>query len=91
MRYISHKDDYDSNYGIWLFVLILSLQIVKSVSDANMSYRVSKLGVNITNGLTLMIFDKALKYPSIAEKRFSESDIVNYSQVDAERMASGGS
>ena len=44
----------------------------------------------MTNGLTLLIFDKALKYPSISEKEFSEADIVNYSQVDAERMSSGG-
>ena len=59
------------------------LLIIKSICDANMSYRFSKLGVNMTNGLTLLIFDKALKYPSIAEKEFSEADIVNYSQVDA--------
>jgi hypothetical protein len=38
----------------------------------------------------MLIFTKSLRYQSIAEKEFSESDIVNYSQVDAERMSSGG-
>jgi ABC-type multidrug transport system fused ATPase/permease subunit len=90
IRYISHKADYEAHYGILLFAGILLMQIVKSICDTNMGYRMGKVGVNLTNGLTLLIFSKSLKYPSVAEKEFEESDIVNYSQVDAERLASGG-
>lgn len=32
MRYISHKEDYAGYYGIVLFVLVVLLEIVKSVS-----------------------------------------------------------
>jgi hypothetical protein len=34
----------------------------------------------------MMIYYKSLRYGSICEKKYTESDIVNYSQVDAERM-----
>lgn len=90
MRYISHRDDYESYYGALLFGIILVLQITRSISEAQLSYRFTKLGVNLTNSLTLLIFTKSLKYPSIAEKEFKDSEIINYSQVDAERMSSGG-
>jgi ABC-type multidrug transport system fused ATPase/permease subunit len=90
MRYIAHKEEYELSDGILLFLGILFMQLAKSISDTNMAYRSARLGGNLTNGLTLLIFNKTLKYPSVAEKEFSESDIINYSQIDAERMASGG-
>lgn len=68
MRYISHRDDYEPYYGGLLFGLILLLQLVKSLSEAHVGYRLTNLGVTLTNSLTLLIFTKALRYPSIAEK-----------------------
>lgn len=44
------------------------------------------LGFNLSNTLSLMVFNKSLKHPLITEKKFSVSDIINYSQVDAQRM-----
>ena len=37
-----------------------------------------------------MIYDKALKHPLMTEKKYSIADIVNYSQVDAQRMTNMG-
>lgn len=73
MRYISHREDYPSGYGGILFALIMVLQVVKSLSEAHLGYRFTRLGINLTNGLTLLIFGKSLRYPSIAEKDFRES------------------
>lgn len=33
-----------------------------------------------------MIYHKTLKHPLITEKQFTIGDIINYSQVDAQRM-----
>ena len=44
------------------------------------------LGFNLSNTLSLLVFNKALKHPLITEKRFTIADIINYSQVDAQRM-----
>jgi membrane protein YdbS with pleckstrin-like domain len=38
----------------------------------------------------MMIYCKSFKYASNAEKQFSESDIINFSQVDAEKMTDMG-
>jgi ATP-binding cassette subfamily C (CFTR/MRP) protein 1 len=37
-----------------------------------------------------MIYHKALRYSTLADKRFSEAEIINYSQTDAERMTYAG-
>ena len=55
-----------------------------------MGYRFTMLGLNVTNNLTLLIYTKSLRFASIAQKDFSESEIINYSQVDAQRFSSGG-
>jgi hypothetical protein len=73
MRYVAHKDDYAYYYGGMLFATVLLLQMVKSLSEAHMGYRFTKLGINLTNSLTLLIYSKSLKYQSIAEKEFSEA------------------
>ena len=44
------------------------------------------LGFNISNTLSLMIYKKSLVHPLITEKEFGVSDIINFSQVDAQRM-----
>jgi hypothetical protein len=38
MNYISHKEDYDSSYGWFLFSLILFLQIVKALLSTQMTF-----------------------------------------------------
>jgi len=90
MRYIAHKEDYADYYGVMLFVFVIVLEIVKSISETHLGYRFTILGINLTNNLTLLIYSKSLKFASIAEKDFSESEIINYSQVDAERLSGGG-
>lgn len=48
-----------------------------------MNFKFGQMGLNLTNSITLLIYNKSLKYPSSSEKIFSESEIINYSQVDA--------
>jgi ABC-type multidrug transport system fused ATPase/permease subunit len=37
-----------------------------------------------------MIYNKSLKYSTLANKKFSEAEIINYSQTDVERMTYAG-
>jgi len=36
-------------------------------------YRFAQIGINLSNSLTMMVYCKSLKYPSLAEKEFSEA------------------
>ena len=38
----------------------------------------------------MIIFNKTLKYPMLADKEYSVSDIINYAEVDADRMTNIG-
>lgn len=86
MDYISNKSDYEVSYGYILFGLTIISSFFRFMSESQMNYKFGQIGLNMTNSITMLIYNKALKYPSSSEKLFSESDIINYSQVDAERM-----
>ena len=51
-----------------------------------MLYDFTVLGFNLSNTLSMMIYNKTLKHPIITEKEFQISEIINFSQVDAQRM-----
>jgi hypothetical protein len=36
--------------------------------------------------INLMIFNKSLKFPIVSNKQFTEADIINYSQIDADNL-----
>lgn len=38
----------------------------------------------------MMIYNKSLKYSTLANKQFSEAEIINYSQTDAEKLTYAG-
>jgi hypothetical protein len=38
----------------------------------------------------MIVYTKSLKYSPLADKEFTEAEIINYSQVDAERLVTIG-
>jgi ABC-type bacteriocin/lantibiotic exporter with double-glycine peptidase domain len=44
------------------------------------------LGIRLSNVVTMIVYNKSMKYAPLADKKFSEAEITNYSQVDAERL-----
>jgi ATP-binding cassette, subfamily C (CFTR/MRP), member 1 len=70
-----------------LIGLILLLKAIKNLAESHMSFSFSTLGFNLSNSLTLCIYDKALKYPTLCSKKFPTSELINYSEVDAQRMS----
>jgi ABC-type transport system involved in cytochrome bd biosynthesis fused ATPase/permease subunit len=52
----------------------------------HLKYRESVLGIDLVSTINLMIFNKAMKISIISNRRFSEADIINYSQIDADNL-----
>lgn len=56
------------------------------VAQSHVYYNFGILGYNLSNTLSLMLYEKSLKHPVLCLKKYSVSEIINYSQVDAQRM-----
>jgi ABC-type bacteriocin/lantibiotic exporter with double-glycine peptidase domain len=69
---------------------ITLLALAKALLQSHLYYRFAVLGFNLSNTLSLLVFAKALRYPALCEKKYSMSEIINYSQVDAQRMTNMG-
>lgn len=65
---------------------MVGLCLVSSIVQTFLWYYFAVLGYNLANTLSLLIYNKALKHPLVSEKQFAIADIINYSQVDAQRM-----
>ena len=65
---------------------MFGLNLFMSILQTFMWYFFAILGYNLSNTMSLLIFDKALKHPLISEKKFTIANIIIYSQVDAQRL-----
>jgi hypothetical protein len=73
------SDDKSLSQGIQLIGLILLLKAIRNLAQTHMWFNFSILGFNLCNSLTLCIYDKALKYPTLCSKKFPTSELINYS------------
>lgn len=69
-----------------LFVLTTVGFLLYSILGVHQQYCQNYLGTNLVGTANLMIFNKALKYPVLSSRKFTETDIINYSQIDAENL-----
>jgi hypothetical protein len=70
---------------------IVLITLGKAIMQSHLYYQFAVCGFNLSNTLSLLIYEKSLKYPALCEKKYSISQIINYSQVDAQRMTNMGS
>jgi hypothetical protein len=80
--YISNYRD-NVGYGVGLFFATFLVAFLTRMTISHMFYRFTILGINLANTVTMMVFTKSLRYSSMADKEFTEGEIINYSQVDA--------
>ena len=85
MDYISNGEKTNEQNGLY-FCSVFLIRVVLAIILPHFYYKICTLGFNLTNTLSLMIYNKATKHPLLTEKNYSVSDIINYSQVDAQRM-----
>jgi ABC-type bacteriocin/lantibiotic exporter with double-glycine peptidase domain len=83
-------EDRSTEEGLLLVGGITLLALAKALLQSHLYYRFAVLGFNLSNTLSLLVFAKALRYPALCEKKYSMSEIINYSQVDAQRMTNMG-
>ena len=65
--FIENNQD-DTSSGIILFLLTLFVTLIHKVLFSQLMYRFSWLGINLNNAFTMMIYCKALKFSSLANK-----------------------
>jgi len=58
----------DIRYGIGIFFLIFLITFINQVTFTHLLYRFTLIGLNLANGLTMLIYCKSLKYSSLASK-----------------------
>ena len=71
----------------WGFVYVAMLVITQAVSYLlfeHIIFQQVMIGVQSTNSLVVLIYDKLLKVSAATNKSFSQGEIVNFIQVDAE-------
>ena len=83
--FLDNKKD-DIERGIILFLATILISIVHRLTFSQFFFRFTNLGIRLSNVVTMIIYHKSLKYSPMANKKFSEAEIINYSQVDAERL-----
>jgi hypothetical protein len=72
--------------GIALFIGVILLTFFKILSQSHVFYKFGIIGFNLSNTLSLLLYEKSLKHPVLCLKKYTVSEIINYSQVDAQRM-----
>jgi ABC-type transport system involved in cytochrome bd biosynthesis fused ATPase/permease subunit len=85
IEYISASQE-DISKGVMLFILTTLGLLLFYILSSYRRYRLRYFGINLTNTINLVIFNKALKFPILSNKQFTEADIINYTQIDAETL-----
>lgn len=85
IEYVSKGEQVIST-SVWLFLLTTLGLLVFNIINIYEKYRIHYFGANLSATINLVIFKKALSVPLLATTRFTEADIINLSQIDAENL-----
>jgi hypothetical protein len=85
IKYIAEGEK-TAGTSILYFFSIFAVTLFMALDTSYLFFSFGVLGFNLSNTLSLLIYNKALKHPLLTEKKFAIGDIINYSQVDAQRM-----
>lgn len=67
MEYIDQKSSEKViSDGTVLFITTLLCTFVKNLAETHGMFRFTQLGINVTNSLTMLIYQKSLKYASLS-------------------------
>jgi hypothetical protein len=66
-------EDRSWDEGIWITVGIVLITLGKAVLQSHLYYQFAVFGFNLSNTLSLLIYEKSLKYPALCEKKYSVS------------------
>lgn len=72
--------------GLILVGLLIASQFLTRMIDEHLGFYQRMIGVQSTNAMVALIYTKELKVSSATNKRFTQGEIVNFVQVDAQKM-----
>ena len=58
----------DIGYGVFLFFVTLMLNVIQRAFFSQYFYRFISLGIKLSNLVTMIVYDKALKYTPLSHK-----------------------
>ena len=76
--------------GAWIMFWVVTVTLGKSMIQTHLYYSFALLGYNVSTTLSLLLFKKSLSCLSPSFTKYSTSEIINYAQVDTQRMTSLG-
>ena len=59
--------------GVGLFVIVFFMNFFKIIANSHVLFNFGVLGFNLSNTLSLLIYDKSLKHPVLCLKKYSVS------------------
>lgn len=71
--------------------MTIAVSFFYNLTYTNVKYLFKVLGINVSTHLNLLIYYKSLKYSLASNKKFAQSDIISYSQIDTDNMMYIGS
>lgn len=84
------KGEKELKTGLIFIALILALKFCQNLAETHLLYHFTVLGYNSCNSLSLCIYNKASKYPTLCSKEYPVSQLISYSMVDAQRLTALG-
>ena len=90
IRYMQKPNEYDKGlvYGLSLVITYNIVDIISNLITDQSDFVQSIVGINARHGITGMIYDKALKISQSTNKRFSHGEIINFINIDVEKIKS---
>jgi hypothetical protein len=82
IRYISEFRD-NIGLGVGLFSLTFAVTFAHRIVNSQSNYGFRTFGIRLSSVVSMLIYNKSLKYSPMADKKYTEAEIINYSQVDA--------
>lgn len=58
-------EEREASQGLWLIMGIVAITIGKAIMQSHLYYKFAVFGFNLSNTLSLLIYEKSLKYPAL--------------------------
>lgn len=84
------SDNKQISTGLLLLFSVLFLKFTQNLVESHLFMHFTLFGYNVSNSLSLCVFGKALRYPTLCSKEYQLAQLVSFSQVDAQRLTNLG-
>ena len=88
LDYIQDSSSYDGGiyYGLGLVILYNLIGILANLIGDQSDFIQAVIGINAKHGVIGMVYDKVLKTSQSTNKKFSQGEIINFINVDVEKV-----